>query len=145
MGSGIGEGLGSMLLLNRARSEEGRGQETDEDFRWIFDANVTRAFVAGKRPVGARELGSKAGDEAFEAVLFETMRLFAMTPHVDTREATLQMLYTILQVIDLERTRQRCGLTPPCDTQTRYLRCRNVSAAYGLYPNPVREYVGHHY
>ena len=43
-------------------------------------------------------MAAAGGGRAFEGVLFETMGLFALTPHVDTREATLQTLYTILQV-----------------------------------------------
>lgn len=103
-----GEGFGPMLLLPRSRSEESRGQESEEAFRWVFEGDLSGVFVAGERAAGASELGTRAGDEVFEGVVFETMRLFALTPHIDTREATLQTLYTILQV----RERQQVKPSP---------------------------------
>lgn len=91
----------------RARSEGGDAEE--EPFRWVFNAYTSGVFVAagsaarpveGKGEAGRRnnEVAAAGGGGAFEGVLFETMGLFALTPHVDTREATLQTLYTILQV-----------------------------------------------
>lgn len=84
----------------RARSEGGEAEE--EPFRWVFDAYVTGVFVAAERAARRAELEggqlTVGSGGAFEGVLFETMGLFALTPHIDTREATLQTLYTILQV-----------------------------------------------
>lgn len=91
----------------RARSEGGDAEE--EPFRWVFNAYTSGVFVAAgraSRPVGREggagrredDMAAAGGGRAFEGVLFETMGLFALTPHVDTREATLQTLYTILQV-----------------------------------------------
>lgn len=90
----------------RARSEGGDAE--DEPFRWVFDAYYTSGvFVAvgraarrveGEEEGGENEMAAAGVGGEFEGVLFETMGLFALTPHVDTREATLQTLYTILQV-----------------------------------------------
>lgn len=87
---------GFISSLTRERSEEGAGQHEDggeDGFRWVFEGDLSGVFVARERGGGVT-----ARDE-FEGVLFETMRLFALTPHVDTREATLQTLYTVLEVL----------------------------------------------
>lgn len=86
----------STLVGFRGRFADG-GE--DEPFRWVFDADVSGAFVPRGR--GASK-GMAAGGERFEGVLFKTMGLFALTPHVDTREATLQMLYNILEVRNIK-------------------------------------------
>ncbi|CAM9634277.1 unnamed protein product, partial [Ectocarpus sp. 13 AM-2016] len=91
--SGQEEGFLPNFLGLRARLE-GFGEE-DAPFRWVFDCDVGGVFLAvGGRAARRTTVG---GGEAFEGVLFRTMGLFALTPHVDTREATLQSLYTILQ------------------------------------------------
>lgn len=91
--SGQEEGFLPNFLGLRARLE-GFGEE-EAPFRWVFDCDVGGVFLAvGGRAARRTTVG---GGEAFEGVLFRTMGLFALTPHVDTREATLQSLYTILQ------------------------------------------------
>ncbi|CAM9312609.1 unnamed protein product, partial [Laminaria digitata] len=93
-GGGGGAGEDSFIpSFMRARSEGGDAEE--EPFRWVFEAYMSGVFVAAGR--AARRMAAEGGGGAFEGVLFETMGLFALTPHVDTREATLQTLYTILQ------------------------------------------------
>lgn len=97
-GAGSDEGFIPTLLGFRGRSGDFSGE--DERFRWVFDADVSGVFVSVNREEGMERGGllGDSGDDPFEAVLFDTMGLFALTPHVDTREATLQTLYTILQV-----------------------------------------------
>lgn len=90
--------LDPILMLPRAKSEESQGPDVEDYFRWVFDSDVSGVFVTVGRAASATELGADPRHLAFEGVLFETMRLFALTPHIDTREATLQTLYTILQV-----------------------------------------------
>lgn len=91
------EGFLPNFLGLRARLEGAMGGE-DEQFRWIFDCDVGAVFfVVGGGGAAARGTAAGGGNE-FEGVLFKTMGLFALTPHVDTREATLQTLYSILQV-----------------------------------------------
>lgn len=86
---------GFIASLSRERSEdEPRDGEEEVGFRWVFEGDVSAVFVAGERGAGA----SVVAREGFEGTLFSTMGFFALTPHVDTREATLQMLYTVLQV-----------------------------------------------
>ncbi|CAM9468256.1 unnamed protein product, partial [Ectocarpus sp. 8 AP-2014] len=100
--SGQEEGFLPNFLGLRARLE-GFGEE-EAPFRWVFDCDVGGVFLAvGGRAARRTTVG---GGEAFEGVLFRTMGLFALTPHVDTREATLQSLYTILQA---RREPQSCG------------------------------------
>lgn len=94
--TGSEEGFIATLVGLRGRSE-GVGQGEERPFRWSFDGDVSGVFVPGVRPARDGIMDSAGGGE-FEAVLFETMGLFALTPHVDTREVTLQTLYTILQV-----------------------------------------------
>lgn len=94
-GAGSDEGFIPTLLGFRGRSGDVSGE--DERFRWVFDADVSGVFVSVKRVERGGLMGDSS-DGQFEAVLFDTMGLFALTPHVDTREATLQTLYTILQV-----------------------------------------------
>lgn len=86
-----------MPSLNRGRSEEGEDEEGEQGLRWMFDGDVSGVFVAAGRGTTGTS-GGMASRGGFEGVLFETMGLFALTPHVDTREAMLQTLYTILQV-----------------------------------------------
>lgn len=86
----------------RARLEGAVGGGDDGPFRWVFDCDgVGDVFSAGGGGKGApRGMSTRldGGGNAFEGVLFKTMGLFALTPHVDTREATLQTLFSILQV-----------------------------------------------
>lgn len=97
-GAASDEGFIPTLLGFRGRSGDFSGEE--ERFRWVFDADVSGVFVSAKREDIMERSGllGDNSDDPFEAVLFDTMGLFALTPHVDTREATLQTLYTILQV-----------------------------------------------
>lgn len=97
-GGGQEEGFLPNFLGLRARLEGAMGGE-DEQFRWIFDCDVGAVFlVVGGGAAAAARRTTAGGGDGFEGVLFKTMGLFALTPHVDTREATLQTLYSILQV-----------------------------------------------
>lgn len=98
-GGGQEEGFLPNFLGLRARLEGAMGGE-DEQFRWIFDCDVGAVFlvVGGGAAAAAARRTTAGGGDGFEGVLFKTMGLFALTPHVDTREATLQTLYSILQV-----------------------------------------------
>lgn len=102
-GGGQEEGFLPTFLGLRARLEGAVGGGDDAPFRWVFDCeSVGGVFSAGRGGEGTRRMTTRldGGGEAFEGVLFKTMGLFALTPHVDTREATLQTLFSILQVID---------------------------------------------
>lgn len=92
------EGFIPSLMALRGRLE---GGGEDHPFRWIFGADVSQVFVSESRQgrCGLEGMANVTpGGDSFEGVLFKTMGLFAMTPHVDTREATLQTLYSVLQV-----------------------------------------------
>ena len=106
----LDEGFIPNLLGFRGRSGE-IGGEDEHCFRWVFDSDVSGVFVAERTEIQAHRTGLVAseGDSnsnrgQFEGVLFETMGLFALTPHLDTREAMLQTLYTILQVNEPDLT-----------------------------------------
>ncbi|CAM9691580.1 unnamed protein product, partial [Discosporangium mesarthrocarpum] len=94
-------GGGAGPIAGGQEEEEGSPTEDrmagrEETFVWIFKGDVSKVFrhINAISRAQVPEVGAEAD---FEAVMFDAMELLALTPHVDTREAILQALYSILQ------------------------------------------------